>query len=128
MKILKRENWWIWLLLALFSQGSSTLVLGALLGVYKKDAWYTKWQYWLVGALLFFFPATIMISVFSVQILCLTAAKLEVPGKELYLSPYIWIIGLIIPVIGWFLIAIALVYLEVYILIALYKGNGEKYI
>lgn len=30
MKILKRENWWIWLLLTLFSQGSSTLVLGAL--------------------------------------------------------------------------------------------------
>ena len=128
MKILKRENWWVWLLLTLFSQGSSTFVLGALLDVYKKDAWYAKWQYWLIGALCFFFPLGIMASVFSVQILCLTAAKLEVPGKEIYLSPYIWIIGLIIPVLGWACLAAGLIYLEVYILIALYKGNAEKYI
>ena len=43
MKILKKENWWIWLLLLLFSQGSSTFVLGALLDVYDKKEWYTKW-------------------------------------------------------------------------------------
>lgn len=128
MKILKRENWWVWLLLTLFSQGSSTFVLGALLDVYKKDAWYTKWHYWLVGMLCFLFPVGIMISVLSVQILCLTAAKLEVPGKEIYLSPYIWIIGLIIPIIGWICLTAGLIYLEVYILIALYKGNAEKYI
>lgn len=115
-------------MLTLFSQGSSTFVLGALLDVYKKDAWYTKWQYWLIGALCFFFPVAIMISVFSVQILCLTAAKLEIPGKEIYLSPYIWIIGVIIPIIGWICLAAGLIYLEVYILIALYKGNAEKYI
>ena len=44
MKILKRENWWIWLLLMLFSSGSSNIVLGALLDVYDKNAWYAnKW-------------------------------------------------------------------------------------
>ena len=128
MKILKRENWWIWLLLTLFSQGSSTFVLGALLDVYKKDAWYAKWQYWLIGALCIFFPITIMLSVFTVQILCLTAAKLDVPGKEIYLSPYLWIIGLIVPVVGWVCIAAGLIYLEIYILVSLYKGNAEKYI
>lgn len=128
MKILKRENWWVWLLLTLFSQGSSTFVLGALLDVYKKDAWYAKWQYWAVAALCFFFPVSIMLSVFTVQILCLTAAKLDVPGKEIYLSPYIWIIGLIIPVLGWACIAAGLIYLEIYILVTLYQGNAEKYI
>ena len=43
MKILKKENWWVWLLLFLFSEGTSNLVLGALLDVYDKKAWYTKW-------------------------------------------------------------------------------------
>lgn len=42
MYLLKRENWWIWLLLAFLSGGSSILVLGALLNIYKKDAWYAK--------------------------------------------------------------------------------------
>lgn len=128
MKILKRENWWVWLLLTLFSQGSSTFVLGALLDVYKKDVWYAKWHYWVIGALCLLFPVSIMLSVFTVQILCLTAAKLDVPGKEIYLSPYIWIIGLIIPVLGWACIAAGLIYLEIYILLALYKGNAEKFI
>ena len=128
MKILKRENWWVWLLLTLFSQGSSTFVLGALLDVYKKDAWYTKWYYWAIGALCLLFPLAIMTSIFLVQILCLTAAKLNVPGKEIYLSPYIWIVGLILPFVGWFFVAAGLLYLEIYSLVALYKGNAEKYI
>lgn len=128
MKILKRENWWIWLLLTLFSQGSSTLVLGALLDVYKKDAWYANWKYWLIGLICFVFPATIMMSIFTIQILCLTADKLDVKGKEIYLSPYLWVLACIIPFVGWACIAIGLIYLEVAILIALYQGNGEKYI
>src|SRR5574344_532783 len=43
MKILKKENWWIWLLLFIFSSGTSTLVLGALLDVFDKEAWYIRW-------------------------------------------------------------------------------------
>lgn len=43
MKILKKENWWIWFLLFLFSSGTSNLVLGALLDVYREEAWYAKW-------------------------------------------------------------------------------------
>lgn len=128
MKILKKENWWIWLLLMLFSQGTSTIVLGALLDVYDKNAWYAKWQYWVIGLICFIFPAMIMISIFTIQILCQTAAKLDIPGKEIYLSPYIWIIGAIIPFIGWTCIAAGLIYLEIYTLVALYQGNAEKYI
>ena len=128
MKILKRENWWIWLLLMFFSQGSSPIVLGALLDVYDKNAWYAKWQYWVIGALCFIYPALVMACIFIIQILCQTAAKLAVPGKEIYLSPYLWIVGTIIPILGWICLAAGIIYLEVYTLIALYKGNAEKYI
>lgn len=127
MKILKKENWWIWLLLLLFSEGSSTLVLGALLDNYNKNAWYTKWYYWVIG-LIFIFPFFIMITVLNIQILSLTAAKLNVSGKELYLSPYIWLILLIIPILGWALFVVLYLYLEIDILIKLKNGEGEKYI
>lgn len=127
MQILKKENWWIWLLLLIFTQGTSTLILGALLDVFDKNAWYAKWKYWTIGAVCFIFPVIIMFYVFSVQILCLTAAKLSIPGKEIYLTPYTWILCLIIPIIGWILLAVMLIYLEIWTIVALYKGNGEKF-
>lgn len=128
MKVLKKENWWAWLLLMLGSEGTSTFVLGALLDVYKKDAWYAKWYYWLIGVICFLFPAGIMLCVFSIQILSLVAAKLDVNGKEIYLSPYIWILGLIVPIIGWIAIFALIIYLEIGVIVRLYKGAGEKYI
>ena len=127
MKILKRENWYIWLLLALFSSGTSTLVLGALLDVYRKDAWYTKWYYWVLG-LVFIIPFVIMLVVFYLEITCKTSAKLDVSGKEIYLSPYTWLLCAIIPIIGWLFALIMLVYINIDILYRLYLGNGEKYI
>ena len=69
-----------------------------------------------------------MISVFSIEILSKTAAKLEVKGSEYYLSPYIWIILLVIPFIGWIAFIALILYLNIAILVNLYKGKGEKYI
>lgn len=128
MNILKRENWWIWLLLAFASSGVSTIVLGALLDCFDKDAWYANWKYWLIGFLCFILPGYIMIIVFMIQMLCKVSEKLEVPGKELYLSPYFWIIGFIIPILGWIFIIVVLSYLKIWNLVMLYKGKGEKYI
>lgn len=128
MQILKKENWWIWLLLLLFSSGSSPLVLGALLNVYNKNSWYKKWYYWVIGLLFLILPFIIMTSVFYLQILSLSATKLKVKGKEIYLSPYIWILALIIPFIGWFYIVGMTIYLNIAIIIKLKQGNGEKYI
>ncbi|NLL44554.1 MAG: hypothetical protein GX247_02670 [Mollicutes bacterium] len=128
MKILKRENSWVWLLLFLFSSGSSTLVLGALLDVYNRDAWYAKWQYWVMGLLFFIFPFFIMLVIFNIQIIALTAAKLDVSGKEIYLSPYIWILCVIIPVFGWIFVLVMYLYLQIFTIIKLYQGEGEKYI
>ena len=69
-----------------------------------------------------------MLCIFSIQILSLVAAKLDVNGKEIYLSPYIWILGLIIPIIGWVAIFALIIYLEIGVIVRLYKGAGEKYI
>lgn len=127
MNILKKENWWVWLLLLIFSGDSSILVLGALLNNYKKDAWYTKWYYWMIGLILVF-PFIIMVLTLKIQILCLTAYKLKVSGKNLYLSPYIWLLLLIVPIIGWILFIVLYMYLEIDILVRLKQGAGEKYI
>ena len=127
MNILKKENWWIWLLLFLFSGGASTIVLGALLNLYNKNEWYAKLKFWITGLILII-PFSIMVTVFNLEITSKTAAKLEVKGSEYYLSPYIWIILLIIPVIGWILFVLLILYLNINILINLYKGKAEKYI
>ena len=128
MKILKQENWWIWLLLFIFSSGTSTLVLGALLDVYDKNAWYAKWYYWLIAFLCLFFPLIIMIYVFYIQILCEVAYKLNVPGKEIFLTPYSWIICLIVTIIGWILLIVMFLYLEIWTIVMLYRGSGNKFI
>lgn len=127
MKLLKKENWWIWLLLFLFSDATSTIVLGALLNVFEKDAWYSKWKSWLIGAILIL-PIMIMVVAFNIEITSKTAAKLNVKGSELYLSPYIWIILIIIPFLGWILFVLFILYLNISILVKLYNGEGEKYI
>lgn len=128
MKILKQENWWIWVLLFLFSGGCSNIVMGALLDVYSKDAWYAKGKNWLLGLVCFIFPFFIMMGIFHIQILCMTNAKLETPGKEIYLSPYIWLVLLIIPIFGWILFALMVIYLEIWPIVMLYRGNGDKYV
>ena len=127
MFLLKKEKWWIWLLLFIFSEATSTIVLGALLSVYDKKAWYTKWYIWVIGLVLII-PFSIMAMIFNLQITSNTAAKLEVKGSEYYLSPYIWIILLIIPVVGWIAFVALILYLNIAILVNLHKGNGEKYI
>ena len=127
MNILKKENWWIWLLLLLFSSGSSTVVLAAILDSFDKNAWYSKWYWWVVGLVLVI-PITIMIYVFYIEMTSKAAAKLDVKGKEYYLSPYIWIIMIIIPFIGWIAFIGMFIYLNIAILVNLKNGTGEKYI
>lgn len=127
MKLLRKENWWIWLLLLLFSSGASPIVLAALLDLLKKDAWYAKWYYWVIGLVLII-PFPVMIYVLYIELTCKTAAKLEVKGSEYYLSPYIWIIMIIIPFIGWIVFVVLYLYLNIAILINLKNGKGEKYI
>lgn len=128
MDLLKKENWWIWLIIYIFGQGVGTYILAYFLGVYDREAWYAKWQYWLIGFLCCIFPALIMLAIFSIQITVKSAEKLEVPGNEIYAQPYVWILGIIIPILGWILLGIMSLYLTIYTIIALYNGKAEKYI
>lgn len=127
MNLLKRENWGIWLLLLLLSSGSSTVVLSAMFDMFDKNAWYAKWYYWVIGLVLVI-PFPIMFYVFYIDMTCKAAAKLEVKGKEYYLSPYVWIIMLIIPFIGWITFIVLYLYINIAILVNLKNGKGEKYI
>lgn len=124
MDLLKKENWWIWLFLMIFGSGSATIVLAALLGLLKKDAWYANWKNWVLGLALLIFPAIIMMYVLMIQTTAQVAAKLGVRGYEYYLSPYIWLLLVIIPIIGWFVMIILYFYLNISILIALHKGKA----
>lgn len=166
MKLLEKENWWIWLMLAFLSGGSSVLVLGALLDIYEKDAWYYRWVKKLpkvvniillvmicfsglastfafsfmlstdfakfpilFGTILsilafIYFIISVLLMVFQIQILASVNAQLKTPGSELYLSPYIWILGLIIPIIGWIMLIVMTLYLQIWYLVMLYRGNG----
>jgi hypothetical protein len=128
MTLLKKENWFVWVILSIITQGASTFALAAIMEVFDKDAWYAKWQYWVIGVLMLFAPALIMILIFSTEILCKTAEKLEVSGKEIYASPYIWILLFVIPVFGWILLLVMYFYLEIMILINLKRGYGEKFL
>jgi len=101
--------------------------LGALLDIFDKKAWYANWRIWVVGLVLIL-PISVMVFAFNIEITSKTAAKLEVKGSEYYLSPYIWIILLIIPILGWIVFAGLILYLNIAILVKLHKGNGEKYI
>ena len=98
MGILKRENWWAWLLLGIASSGISIFFLGALLEVYRKDAWYAKWYYWALGIIILLLPAIIMFFIFYIQTLANICKKLEVPGSEIYAYPYAYIICFIVPI------------------------------
>lgn len=60
--------------------------------------------------------------------MCKVNTKLKTPGRELYLSPYIWLSLIIVPIFGWILFVVLLVYLSIWPIIMLKNGNGEKYI
>ena len=128
MGLLRKENWFVCLMLSFLSQGMFAFVLAYFMEAYEKDAWYRKWQYWVFGALCFIFPIFIMFYVFEIQMMVKVASKLEVTGKEIYDNPYTWILCLIVPVIGWILLIVMSLYLQIFTIVALYKGNGEKYL
>lgn len=128
MNLLKRKNWWICALFQIVTFGLFTFVLASYLNVYDEDAWYQDWRYWFFAGLCFVFPIIIVALVFGVQIVCQMAAKLEVPGNEIYATPYSWIICIIVPVIGWVLLLVMYIYIMLWSIVMLAKGIGEKFI
>ena len=128
--MLRRDKWWFWLILLICGGNAVMAIVYALVieDVLDKDAWYGKWYYWLIGVMCCFLPAIIMFAVFQFRILTKVCQKLEVPGSEIYTSPYTWMLCLIVPVLGWILLGIMILYLEIFSIVAIYRGNGEKFI
>lgn len=128
MNLLKKRNWFICLLLNTLTFGIFNLVLAGFLNLYSKDVWYKKWQYWFFGGLCLIFPIFILLIVFIVQMICDVADALNVPGSGLYNCPYTWIVCIIVPVVGWILLLVMLIYIMVWSIVMLYQGEGEKYL
>lgn len=127
MVFLKKENWVLSLIMTILTEGLFSIVLGYFLKVYHKGAWYTKWQYWVISVLFMFFPVFIVLTIFIIQTSCQVAAKLKVPGSEIYTSPYAWILCLVVPIIGWVLLFVMLVYVNIWPIIMIYRGEGDIY-
>ena len=128
MNILKKEYWWLWLVMGILSSFTSYILLGYLLGCFDKNAWYGKPKNWIIGALCLFFPFAIMGLIFIIEMTCKSAFKLGVAGKEIYLSPVIWLLLFCIPIIGWLAAIFLALYVTIFPLIELRNGIGEKYI
>jgi len=126
MSLLKKDNWIISSLLVILSCGAFTTVLGYLMGLFEKDAWYTKFKNWILGIVLFMLPAFVMLIVFTMQMSAKVAASLKIKGSEIYNNPYTWIALFIIPIVGWVLFIVLYIYLQVFILIKLKDGECEK--
>ena len=127
MVFLKKQNWFLALIMTLLTQGLFGVILGYFLKSFKKGAWYTKWQYWVFGAVCLIFPVFILALVLIIQITCDVADKLNVPGSKIYNSPYSWILCLIVPIVGWILLVVMYLYVNIWPVVMIYKGEGEKY-
>ena len=129
MDLLKKEYWWVWLIFTLMGNGFvMNVILGIFLKSFNKDQWYAKWWVWVLGFVFLIFPFFIMLIIFSIQLQVTNAAKLGVPGKELYYNPYFWLFGFIFIIVGWIAIVAMSFYLTIMILVQLYNGAGEQFI
>ena len=123
--MVKRKHAIIWLLLSLITLNISVLFLGKKLNIYNKNAWYTNWYYWVLGIAFLILPAIIMLIIFIVQTTVKICIKFNVGGKEIYGYPYIWIAAFIIPILGWIIFIILLLYTYFMYIIGLFQGKGE---
>ena len=148
MKLLKKPYGLLWLLLSIFTNNLSAFLLGSLLNVYDKNAWYKKCSTWIIGFLIgillllnisfsshsfyviyliyVFLPNIFLIFIWNIQISVKISEKLNVPGKEVYGLPYSWIICFIIPIVGWILLLVMFIYTRYYYIIKILDGTAEK--
>ena len=69
-----------------------------------------------------------MFFIYYIEIGCGVCKKLGVPFDNYYMYPYIWIVSLIIPIIGWTLFIILVIYVHFWYIFYLKRGYGEKYL
>ena len=128
MKYLHSKRWFICFLLNLISFGMFTFYIGKKLDVYEKDAWYCNISFWIISFLLGIVPSIFLFIIFSIEIGCKVCKKLSVPFGKYYSYPYIWILFLIIPIIGWSLFIVLYIYVHFWYIFYLKRGYGEVFI
>lgn len=126
--MLKKENWFICLILNILTCGLFTFYIGKKLDVYDKDEWYCSWYAWILGLLFGLYPFVFMFILFYIQIGVRVSKKIGVPLDNFYCFPYVWIFGIIVPLLGWSIFILLLVYTHIWYVIYLKRGYGEKYI
>ena len=120
--MLKKENWFIYFIMMIFTFGGYIIIPASQLRLFQKDKWYSNYKYWLFGALALFLPVFIMLVVLVIEMTTEVALKLKVDGSDIYGNPYVWISLLIVPVVGWVLFLVMYIYLHFYIVINIKKG------
>ena len=123
--MLKKENWFIYFIMMIFTFGGYIIIPASQLRLFQKDKWYSNYKYWLFGSLALFLPVIIMLVVLVIEMTVEVALKLKVDGSDIYGNPYVWIGLLIVPVIGWVLFLVMYIYLHFYIVINIKKGVLE---
>lgn len=126
MSLLKRENWWIYVLISFLSCGIFTFILATDMNLFEKDAWYSKWYYWVLGVAFFILPAIVMLIVLNIKMQCEICKKLHVTGEQYYGYPYLWLLSLIVPILGWATFIVMCLHVYFYPAIMIYQGEGEK--
>ncbi len=121
MKTLKKDAWPIYLILNILTLGLFTFYIAYKLDLYEKNAWYFRWYYWMLGFILGIIPGLVMLFVFLIKMACLVSEKLMVPGKEIYMLPYTWLVCAIVPVFGWALFVILYIYVHTRYMFSLKK-------
>ena len=124
MKLLKKNNFWIYLILNVITFGIFNIFIAAKLKLKDEDAWYSKWQYWFFGTCCLLFPVIIMFIVYVIEMNCKVCSKLKVSGSNIYSIPYSWILFIIIPIVGWVLLIT--MYLYVIIMPSIKVLQGVK--
>lgn len=120
---MKIKHPFLWFILSIITCNISILFLGKKLKVYKENAWYTKWYYWVLGTIFGFLPGLIMLFIFIVQTNVKICDLFSVGGREIYTLPYVWIGLLITPFIGWILFIVLLLYIYIMYIINLFSHS-----
>ena len=128
MNILKKKYWSICLILNIITLGLFTFYVGKKLHVYDKKSWYYNKLFWMLGFVCGIIPGIVMFIIFYIEVGCKVCIKLNVPFENYYSYPYIWIVTLIIPIIGWTLFIIMMIYVHFWYIFYLKRGYGEFYL
>lgn len=123
--MIDKNKWLIVLILNILTFGLYTFYIGKKLDVYDDSAWYNRWYLWALGFLFGIIPGIVMLFIFYIKVGCMVSKKLMVPLEQYYSYPYIWILSFIVPVLGWAIFIVMIVYVHSWYCLYLKRGYGD---